>query len=152
MEKLTSEQRFWAKVQKTDTCWEWTGRKNASGYGCFWDRRDVLAHRFVYELSVAAIPDRMVLDHICHNRACVNPEHLRLATRKQNAEHRKGPARSNKSSGVRGVTKTGKAWQAQVMHNGRNHYFGTYPTIAEAEAVVLRERAKLFPFAEVATS
>lgn len=75
---LQAADRFWSKVEKTDTCWLWTSALD-NGYGRFWvSGRSLLAHRVSYELSGLQIPDGMQLDHVCRNRACVNPgpDHL----------------------------------------------------------------------------
>lgn len=74
------EERFWAKVQPTGFCWEWTASK-AHGYGYFNGSR---AHRFAYELLVGPIPDGLVIDHLCRNRGCVNPDHLEPVTQREN--------------------------------------------------------------------
>lgn len=82
--RRTPEQRFWAKVHKTDLCWIWIGTI-ARGYGQFWDgQRVVGAHRFAYELLVDSIPGGLQLDHLCRNRRCVNPAHLEPVTRREN--------------------------------------------------------------------
>lgn len=79
-------ERFWPKVQKTDSCWMWTGGTNPHGYGRFWNgQRLVYAHRFVYELLVGPIPAGLDLDHLCRVHGCVNPEHLEPVTRRENA-------------------------------------------------------------------
>lgn len=77
----TPEERFWAKVRKTESCWLWASTINSSGYGAFSaDSTDVLAHRFAYELLVGPIPAGLVLDHLCRVRHCVNPAHLEPVT------------------------------------------------------------------------
>lgn len=69
--------RFAEKVKVTDGCWEWQGAKGPLGYGNMsWGGRIVAAHRVSYALHVGAIPDGMVIDHLCRNPKCVNPYHL----------------------------------------------------------------------------
>jgi hypothetical protein len=85
--KRTTAERFWSKVDKQgpDGCWLWLIGKSTAGYGVFrLPDRQVLAHRFAYELLVGPIPDGMTLDHLCRVRHCVNPTHLEPATRGEN--------------------------------------------------------------------
>lgn len=139
------EKRFWHKVDKSGDCWLWTAVKHRKGYGQFGNGQKIVqAHRFSYELANGPIPDGMQVDHRCHNRACVNPAHLRLATNKQNIENVSG-ARSDSGTGVRGVqrTRSGK-YSAKVRHHGKNYHLGTFATVADAEAAVIARRNELF--------
>lgn len=88
----TVEQRFWSKVEKTDTCWLWTASINQkTRYGHFARRHGdgVDAHRFSYELAHGPIPAGLDVHHKCWVRHCVNPAHLEAMTRAQNTALRK---------------------------------------------------------------
>ena len=79
--------RFMAKVRVLENgCHEWTGAKIRCGYGIFalTKKRHPVAHRFIYEALVGEIPAGLVIDHVCNNRACVNPAHLRPASHREN--------------------------------------------------------------------
>jgi len=78
-------QRFWAKVERTSSCWLWSRGVFTNGYGCFFDgRRNVQAHRMSYELVIGQIPRGMLVRHVCDVRRCVRPEHLILGTHEDN--------------------------------------------------------------------
>lgn len=79
------EDRFWSKVEKTDTCWLWLGARTRGGYGLFRLKKMRSAHRVVYEMMVGRIPDGYDLDHLCRVRHCVNPAHLEPVTERENA-------------------------------------------------------------------
>lgn len=90
---MTALERFWAKVKKTEGgCWLWIASCGYNGYGQFFPVKGtrVYAHRFSYEIHKGEIPDNREVDHICNQRACVNPEHLRLLTHRENC--RRGTA------------------------------------------------------------
>lgn len=102
---LTTEERFWGKVDKSGPvsqncpelgpCWNWTGNKTGpEGYGRFYPggKTGVLAHRFAYQLLTGTIPEGLVIDHLCRNRACVNPSHLEPVTHRVNTLRGEAPA------------------------------------------------------------
>lgn len=79
--------RFWGyvDVQGTDDCWPWLRSKDGKGYGVFCARDSrKKAHRISYIQRVGVIPDGLVIDHLCRNRECVNPKHLRVVTSRTN--------------------------------------------------------------------
>lgn len=65
--------KFWSKVEKTETCWTWTGQtKHGYGITRIYTQR-YRAHRVAYELEVSTIPAGMVIDHKCHNKDLREP-------------------------------------------------------------------------------
>lgn len=95
-EFLPAEERFWEKVAKTETCWLWTGTVKSNSYGCFWHKgKNRHAHRWAYELLVGKIPPKMQIDHLCRNRACVNPKHMEVVTNRENGLRGESPAGKN---------------------------------------------------------
>ncbi|WP_100505701.1 HNH endonuclease signature motif containing protein [Mycobacteroides abscessus] len=144
------EDRYWSKVDKSGRCWLWTGAKNDAGYGQISvGGKMVYAHRLSLEMSTGStIPPGMDVDHMCHTRHCVNPNHLRLATRKQNLENRR-TANSSSKSGIRGVSysissrRYLKPWLAQVRSKGQATYSGYFSTKEEAAAAVVSARLRM---------
>jgi hypothetical protein len=92
---------FWSKVNKNGPmpergsiadlrglgrCWQWTGLLNDEGYGHIYlpGFGDVRSHRFAYMQLIGDIPDPLVPDHLCRNRACANVGHLEIVTVAEN--------------------------------------------------------------------
>ena len=74
--------RFFKKVEITSSCWNWKASKDSSGYGKFVlrDKKLIGSHRFSYQIFKGEIPEGLQIDHLCRNRACVNPGHLEAVT------------------------------------------------------------------------
>lgn len=145
--ELKFNDRFWAKVDKSGTCWLWTASTFGNGYGQFNSRgrsgSPEPAHRVAYRLTKGEIPEGMHLDHICHTILCVRPDHLRPVTRKQNLENLSGAHRDSRT-GARGVMQTpAGTYQASACSFGRTYYAGTFTTIPEAAEAARQLRLRI---------
>jgi hypothetical protein len=88
VDAIIAERKFMARVSVLPRgCHEWTGAKKANGYGEFYSRSlgRVLAHRFSWLIHRGKIPAGLMVLHKCHNRGCVNPDHLYIGTARDNA-------------------------------------------------------------------
>ena len=135
-----------AHADKSGECWEWLRGRCAEGYGRQrWEGVAWKAHRLSYVNSYGPIPTGMQIDHMCHNTGCVNPDHLRLATPKQNQENR---GATKAASGYRGVVKErlGPNWRAEVRHNGIKHARYGFPTAKAADVAAREMRLALFTY------
>jgi hypothetical protein len=145
------EERVWPRVDRSggpDACWLWTGCLTGSrGYGQIKvERKQIYVHRLVYEKTIGPIPEGLTIDHryTCP-RNCVNPNHLRTATSKQNNENHAGPTIRN-TSGVRGVTFEKGCWRGRVIHNRVAIHVGKFSNLAEAEVAVIAKRIELHTY------
>lgn len=153
MRKMYSspEEALRERVIPSGECLLWTGSKNSRGYGKLAIRRDgekprfVYVHRFSWEVHHGPIPNGVHIDHLCHNRSCVNPKHLRLSDNITNHQNLKG-ARSDSRSGIRGAiwSEQKQKYLAVVYHNKKRLYLGTFATSEEAGRVAASKREELF--------
>jgi hypothetical protein len=118
----TLAERFFEKVNKTDTCWIWTGASNHLGYGQIWvtdERRVAMAHRVSVTLHGGSIPKGYDVDHLCRVRACVNPDHLEPVPHSVNMERAPWSAPD---------------FQAAKTHCKRNHEFTKANTLTKTNS------------------
>ena len=124
-------ERFWNKVKfpdyiGTDECWEWQAYRTKNGYGGVWLRGEMTrAHRFSYEISVGTIPLGLCVLHRCDNRLCVNPAHLFLGTKTDNA---RDMCQKGRQAHVRGEAHgLAKLTEADVIEIRRLYATGDHP-------------------------
>lgn len=156
---MTVEDRFWSTVDRSgpmnpflgSQCWLWMASKHPYGYGQIMiDDRPIGAHRLSCEWGMGMFwptyRHLQVDHHYACPKNCVNPQHLRPATTKQQSENLPGAQQNNKSSGIRGVywhAHSGK-WRVLVGHDGRQFSGGYFNDQALAEQAAIRLRNELF--------
>jgi hypothetical protein len=87
VKEVSIQKRFWNRVRRIgiNKCWPWLGCIATDGYGTIKiDGKQLKAHRLSYLVNIGQIPDGFVVDHICENKSCVNPDHLEAVSQKVN--------------------------------------------------------------------
>jgi hypothetical protein len=87
------------QIDPASNCWNWQQALSPRGYGMasYVGRKKMQAHRLSFTAFVGSIPEGLLVRHLCHNKRCCNPEHLRPGTEQDNADdetiagHRSGP-------------------------------------------------------------
>lgn len=88
---------YWTRVNKTASCWLWTGAKTSAGYGdVVFQRKHILAHRFSWALQNGGIPKGLLALHKCDTPLCVRPDHLFLGTDADNMADAVAKGRANR--------------------------------------------------------
>lgn len=147
--RISLRKRFLSKVKNNtpDECWVWSGCINSAGYGLIYEgdgsHKILLAHRVSYELFIGPIPDKMQLDHKCHNRPCVNPYHLRPCTHSENCRNSTRPTNGNTQ--MKGIhwDKEQKKWRACIHVNDKTIHLGRFLTQELAHAAYCHAARKL---------
>lgn len=141
-ERLYTEKeksRFFNKIVKNSTtkCWEWTGAKGGGKkkqeYGRLRLRTKLkCAHRVSYTTFRGNIPNDKIIDHICENKLCVNPDHLAVVDYTTNTS--RAIDKSKTSSRYIGVSyhKGKQKWEAHLTINTEVKFLGTFITEEEA--------------------
>ncbi len=122
----SARNRFLDSFIKSDECWEWCKDVFYNGYGVFRAQVDgkqklLKAHRVSYEYYVGEVGDKCVC-HSCDNPKCVNPEHLFLATHKENMEDKVSKNRQWRGGRPRKIS-------TEQVEEIRNKYTGSYGEI-----------------------
>lgn len=103
----------------------------------------ILVHRAVYELHIGPIPQGMEIDHECRVPRCINPQHLRPATRAQNNQNK--VARRDSITGIRGVQLLANGrYRARVKVHGKRVIDKVFNTLEEANTVAIEARNRVF--------
>lgn len=132
VEYSAAEEVFWQRVNKTPTCWLWTGPTNGR-YGRI--GRRTYAHRYSYEMAYGEIPAGKFVLHNCDTPLCVRPSHLRVGTAKDNS--RDAMRRGRVAKGDR----HGARLHPESVARGERHGTKTHPeAISRGES---RPAAKL---------
>lgn len=98
-------QKVLSRIDYTETCWIWQFSLDRHGYGqLMLQGKNRRVHRLIYELLIGEIPHGLDLDHLCRNRACVNPSHLEPVTRSVNLLR-------------------GELWQSKKTHCPKGHSY-----------------------------
>lgn len=133
---------FWKKSTARTNAGDAAGSLDKDGYvRVRFKGRKVYAHRLIWIMHTDDHPE--LIDHIDGNKSNNRLTNLRHASKSANAIN-SGSYRSNKSTGVRGVHKSGNKYAARLWVNGTRLYLGYFDTIVEAQAAYEKAVASHF--------
>lgn len=120
--------KFSSRFEKTETCWNWTAALSKAGYGQIGYKKVVYyAHRIMWEIvNQEIIPAGMNILHSCDNPRCVNPDHLRLGTHKENMQDMHNRGRAYKAFGEQ--SGAAKLTEKEVIEIRELYKTGEYST------------------------
>ncbi len=129
-----SQRRFWSKVTKTDSCWNWAAAVR-KGYGAFkFEGKVYDAHRFAYLIVYGDIDEGLVICHKCDNTLCVNTDHMFLGTVGDN----------NRDMLAKGRNWKGPNWDPNREDKLQKHSTkGTTAKLTQSEADTIRQLVKM---------
>lgn len=139
--------RFWAKIEKTPLCWEWTASKDHDGYGKLRLRgKSEKAHRVSWTLEHGDIPAGMCVLHRCDNRKCVRPSHLFLGTQADNIADCTAKGRTLRGErGPHAILKEAEVIQIRALYQDGGFSFATlgkrFSVARETIAAVMSRRS-----------
>jgi hypothetical protein len=85
MNTIIDNNRLWKKIEKTETCWNWTGGVSGHyGYAINDEGKPEGIHRILFKIFKGDISNGLEIDHLCRNKLCCNPEHLEAVTHHEN--------------------------------------------------------------------
>jgi len=123
---------------KGTPCWEWTGHITDYGYArtTLQGHKNHLIHRITYQIFVDAIPEGLVIDHLCRVTHCVNPIHLEAVTVQTNI--------------LRGISPTAENAKKQTCKNGHElvqlKSFRGCPICIKINQAKWREEVRQLPY------
>lgn len=129
---------------KVGECLLWDGKLDTHGYGVMSIQNKIRrVHRVAYEVAKGPIPDGLVIDHLCFNRHCVNPDHLRTVTNQVNTLRRSGANQNNRGTGLRNVyVNRSGSYFVSLTADGQRYYGGTFTSLEDANAAAVQLRAQ----------
>lgn len=89
------QSRLWSRTRRDGECIVWLGHTTNNYGSIVWNGKQSRVHRVAYEIAKGPIPEGLVIDHLCRNRLCVNPDHLEAVTSRTNILRGVGRAAKN---------------------------------------------------------
>ena len=146
---VSPEDHFWSRVDKSSGCWVWTGPLTPAGYGQLRvDKTLYMAHRYSMLLKHGQLTEGLVVDHMCFNRACVNPAHLREVNLTGNGQNR---GTFSGSTGRRNVFPSHSKlnpYRVQLYVANRAVHIGVFATLDEADSAAIAARREHYPYSQ----